>query len=75
LDLYIGTIFFVKISFLNVYNQRWGVFVTSLLFLLFYHNNLEIILQFFIMIKITPRLEQLLLKSNSLSLRVIHWKK
>jgi len=27
------------------------------------------------MIKITPRLEQLLLKNNLLSLRVIHWKK
>jgi len=73
LNLYIGirVIFFVKISFSNVYDQRWGVLVTSLLFLLFYHNNLKITLQFFIMIKITARLEQLLMKSNSLSLRVI----
>jgi len=38
----------------------------------FYNNNLKMTLQFFIMVKITSRLEQLLLKNNLLLLRVIH---
>jgi len=39
---------------------------------MFYDNNLELTLQFFIMVKITPGLKKLLLKGNLLSLRIIY---
>jgi len=69
-----------KTSYINIEDilyknvQRWEV-TCNIVTTMFYDNNLEMTLQFFIMVKITPGLEQLLLKDNSLSLRMIYCKK